>query len=147
MDVRSCQGRINLKKRTQMKLATWNVRTLNRIGAAEELEKEVERYGVDIVALQEMRWKGTGKKQMKNGTMYWSGGRKREEGTGFYIKKRLDSSILEFEPVSSRICRLRLQSKWFNTTLICVHAPTEETEDTTKDRWYSNLQRVVDRTP
>ena len=47
-----------------MKLATWNLRTLNRRGADIELEVELERYGIDVAALQEVRWKDHGKKQL-----------------------------------------------------------------------------------
>jgi exonuclease III len=48
-----------------MKIATWNVCTLYRAGAMNELVKEMDKYKVDICALQEIRWpwKGTVKKR------------------------------------------------------------------------------------
>ena len=43
-----------------MRIATWNVRTLYRAGAINELVKEMDEYEVDICALQEIRWPGKG---------------------------------------------------------------------------------------
>ncbi|PSN42311.1 hypothetical protein C0J52_11147, partial [Blattella germanica] len=41
-------------------LATWNVRTLERPGKLKELRSELDKYGVKIAALQELRWRGEG---------------------------------------------------------------------------------------
>jgi exonuclease III len=50
-----------------MRIATWNVRTLNRIGAMKELVKDIYKYKVDIYAPQEIRWprKGAVIKKLK----------------------------------------------------------------------------------
>jgi exonuclease III len=49
-----------------MRIANWNVRTLFRAGAMNELEKEMDEYKVDIYALQEIRWPGKGTAIQKN---------------------------------------------------------------------------------
>jgi len=48
------------KRINEMRIATWNVRTLYRTGAMNELVKEMGAYKVDICALQEIRWSGKG---------------------------------------------------------------------------------------
>jgi len=44
----------------------WNVYTLQRAGAINELVKQTDKYRIDICALQEIRWigKGTVKKKL-----------------------------------------------------------------------------------
>jgi prephenate dehydratase len=37
------------------KLATWNVRSLNRPGALAKLKDELNKYGIAITAVQEIR--------------------------------------------------------------------------------------------
>jgi hypothetical protein len=39
-----------------MRIVTWNVRILYGAGAMNELVKEMDKYTIDICALQEIRW-------------------------------------------------------------------------------------------
>ena len=91
-------------RKTPLTFATWNVRSLHRDGALEDLVAETTRYNIDVTAIQEMRWKNTGSRTVREGTFYWSGKGTHEEGTGFFIKKQYASAVLEFEPISSQIC-------------------------------------------
>ena len=40
-------------------ISTWNLRTLRRSGASKELRDVITSYGADVIALQEIRWKGS----------------------------------------------------------------------------------------
>ena len=44
------------EKDYELKIGIWSVRT----GALHELRNVITSYGADVVALQEMRWKGSG---------------------------------------------------------------------------------------
>lgn len=57
-------------------------------------------------------------------------------GIGFLIHKRVKDQTLKFEPVHECICYLRLKGKFFNITIICVHAPTEDNYDMVKSSYY-----------
>ena len=50
-----------------------------------------------------------------------------EFGCGFVVGKR-------------RIATIRIQAKYFNITLICAHAPTEDKDDEIKDMSYERLR-------
>jgi len=41
-----------------MSIATWKVCTLYRVGAMNELEKEMGKYNTDICAVEASRWPG-----------------------------------------------------------------------------------------
>ena len=56
-----------------MRIATWNVRTLYRALAMNELVKEMEKYSIGICVLQEIRWPGKGTEIKKNCTILYSG--------------------------------------------------------------------------
>jgi hypothetical protein len=56
------------------------------------------------------------------------------------------ASIMDFVPVDERTCCLRLRGEFFNTTLICIHSPTEEKE-TEKNSFYDKLDRVYQKAP
>jgi hypothetical protein len=58
----------------------------------------------------------------------------------------LKSSILDFKPIIDRICVLGIKSKFFNISLINVHAPTEDKDHFIKEGFYQELERVYDST-
>jgi exonuclease III len=81
-----------------------------------------------VVALQEIRWQGQGQIDKQKYSLLYSGPKRRTGlyGTGFIVQKRIQKSILEFEAVSERICKLCIRGKFRNISIISVHAPTED---------------------
>ena len=57
------------------------------------------------------------------------------------------NKILGFEPISDRICKLRVKGKFYNMTLINIYAPTEDKEEEIKEQFYEELHRTQDRIP
>jgi hypothetical protein len=45
------------------------------------------------------------------------------------------------------MCKLRIKGKYHNLSLICVHAPTEDSHDTVKEQFFEGLQKIQDRIP
>ena len=80
---------------------TWNVCTLLQAGNMNMIAQEVERYKMDAVALQEIRWKGKGSiRKVKFND------RQGNRGVGFIVSKKASRSVLGFSPISERICTL-----------------------------------------
>ena len=48
------------KSDNDLRICTWNVRTLKWDGTSIQLIDILERYKANIIAIQEMRWKGQG---------------------------------------------------------------------------------------
>ena len=73
-----------------MRFGTWNVRTLLQAGGMNAIAEEVEKYNMDAVALQEIRWKGKGVIRKSKFTMYYFGNEDRQgnRGVGFIVSKK-----------------------------------------------------------
>ena len=54
-------------------------------------------------------------------------------------------SFLSFEPLSDRLCKLRLRGHFRNITLISTYAPTEDSPDATKDEYYDQLSQECEK--
>lgn len=135
------------KRNMDLSLGTWNVRTLYETAAANILVEELTKCKIQILALQKTRWKDNNTFRVRDYSFFCSGGQKQVLGVGFAVHKSLHNSIREFLPINGRICTLRVRTKFFNLTLINVHAETEDKEDIIKDAFYSKLEQIFDKIP
>jgi endonuclease/exonuclease/phosphatase family metal-dependent hydrolase len=133
----------------EMRFGTWNVHTFLQAGNMNAIADEVERYKMDVAALQEIRWKGKGLIRKSKFNIYYSGNEDRQgnRGVGFIVSKKINRSVMGFSPICERICTLRIKGKFHNITFVNVYAPTEGTEDEIVDEFYTTLQLVCDELP
>ena len=132
-------------KRT-LNIGTWNVRSLYWPGALNTLHQELTKLSFDIVAIQETRLGESGMQKYEEFTIFNSGPKdnKHELGVGFYVRNSLLEYIEDFKMINERVCYLQIKSRWFNSTLINVHAPTNDKPEEVKDEFYDKLDEVVD---
>jgi hypothetical protein len=107
----------------------------------------LQKYSIDIAAIQEIRWKGTGVMDTGNFTMYYNGNIGNTFGLGFLVRKKYKHTVIGFEPINERLCVLRVRGKFKNTTMICAHAPTEEKYDESKETFCEKLDQIYHRAP
>jgi hypothetical protein len=55
--------------------------------------------------------------------------------------------LIGFEPVSERICKIRIKFNFYNMKMIATHASVEEKDDQIKEKFHNSLERVYDTTP
>lgn len=140
--------RPQLRNRTnELNFATWNVRTLYRPGALEELKEQATKYKIDLIALQEVRWPNTGFIQHRTHSMFHTASKGGLFGTGFLVYKSLRDNIIDFQPISETLCTLRLRGKFYNVSIVNAHAPTEDKDDNVKTAFYNKLEKVIDKLP
>jgi hypothetical protein len=49
---------------------------------------------------------------------------------------------MNFIPINKRLCILRVNARFFNYSLINIHAPTNDRNDEAKDLFYDKLERA-----
>jgi len=57
------------------------------------------------------------------------------------------NNLIDFEHVNERICKIRVKLKYYNLTLISLHAPTEENNEVAKEEFYIFSEKVWDAVP
>ena len=58
----------------EMKLETWNVRSLYRAGSLKAAARELARYKLDVVGVQEVRWDKGGTVRAGDYNFFWDVG-------------------------------------------------------------------------
>ena len=126
----------------ELKLCSYNVRTLLHPGAVTSFTTELRHYKCNVTALQETRWRGRDTVYKHRGfTVLSSGGKGGQFGTAFIVDARWGKHIIDWKPINERICILRLRGRFFNYSIINVHAPHSGRPEEEKERFYSDLER------
>ena len=71
----------------------------------------------------------------------------RRNGVAIMVNKRIQNAVLGCNLKNDRMISVRLQGKPFNMTVIQVYAPTSNTEETEVERFYEDLQDLLELTP
>jgi len=134
---------------TGLRLGTWNIRTLNKPGAFKYVIDANNSYKLDILALQEVRWPDSGNIKSGSTTFFYSGTNngRCENGVGFMINEKILHNTKSFTPVNDRICYIKISGRLFDLILINCYAPTEDKADDIKEKFYDELETVVNNLP
>lgn len=123
------------------------MRTLSGPGALSALVLELRHYKCNVTAVQETKWTGQHVFECQRFTIFSSGGTKGSFGTGFIVDTMWAKHVIDWKPINERICVLRVRGKFFNYSMINVHAPHNERPEDEKDSFYRQLERAYDQCP
>jgi exonuclease III len=131
-----------------MRVGTWNVRSLCRVGSIKSVVGELQKCKLDVVGVQKVRWEGEEYQIADNNTFFCRKGNvSLYLGTGFFIHNRIFSAVKRVEFVSGRMLYITLKGRWCDIIVLNVHAPTENKDDDIKGSFYKELERVFCQFP
>ena len=82
------------KKRGRLRLGNWNVGSLT--GKGRELVEVMQRRNIDILCIQETKWKGKKAKCLGDGyKVYYNGESTRRNGVGIILHPDLQDKVLD----------------------------------------------------
>ena len=127
-------------------IGTWNVRSMNQ-GKVEVVKREMARVNVNILGISKLKWTGMGEFNSDDHYIYYCRQESfRRYGVAIMVNKIIWNAVLGCNLKNDRIISFRLQGKPFNITVIQVYTPTSNTEEADVDRFYEDLQDLLELT-
>ena len=115
-------------------------------GNLEVVKREMERVNVDILGISELKWTGMG--EFNSDDHYICGQESlRRNGVAVMFNKRVQNAVLGCSLKNDRMISVRFQGKPFNITVIQVYALTGNTEEAEVERFYEDLQDLLELSP
>ena len=120
-------------------------------GKLEVVKQEMARVSVDILGISELKWTGMGEFNSDDHYIYYFGQESlRKNGAAIMGNKRVQrvqNAVLGCNLKNDRMISVRFQGKQFNITVIQVCAPKSNTEEAEVERFYEDLQDLLELTP
>ena len=116
-------------------------------GKLAEVKQEMARVNVDILGISELQWIGMGEFNSDDHYIYYCGQELlRRNGVAIIVNKKVQNAILGCSLKNDRMISVRFQGKPFNITVIQVYAPTNNAKEAEVERFYEDLQDLLELT-
>lgn len=139
-----CNETSSLDK-NNLRIATWNVRSMYEDGKIYNATREMRRLGVSILGVSEMRWPGSGGCEIGDHYLYYSGNDdpKHYNGVAVVLDKNIKHAVKAFIPVSDRVMLLKINASPFNINIIQTYAPTCDGNDGDVEAFYDDIGKCL----
>ncbi|KAK3545589.1 hypothetical protein QTP70_008138 [Hemibagrus guttatus] len=133
-------------KSVGLRIGTLNVGAM--IAKGRELADMMERRKVDILCVQETRWKGSKARSIGAGfKLFYYGVDSKRNGVGVVLKEEFVRNVLEVKRVSDRVMSLKLEIEGVMLNVVSGYAPQVGCELEEKERFWSELDEVMESIP
>ena len=106
------------------------------------------RVNIDILGISKLEWTGTGEFNSDDHYIHYCGQESlTRNGVAIMVNKRVWNAVLGCNLKNDRMILVRLQGKPFNSTVIQVYAPTSNAEEAEAERFYEDLQSLLELIP
>ncbi|KAE8291504.1 hypothetical protein D5F01_LYC11112 [Larimichthys crocea] len=129
-----------------LRVGTLNVGTMT--GKGRELVDMMQRRKVDILCVQETRWKDSKARSLGAGfKLFYHGADRKRNGVGVILKEEFVRSVLEVKRVSDRVMSLNLEIEGVMFNVVSGSAPQVACELEEKEKFWLDLDEVMQSIP
>eukprot|EP00794_Sanderia_malayensis_P005764 gene5764-6467_t len=116
------RGRRNKETKRKVVIGTLNVGAMT--GRRREVVDQMQRKAMDILCVQETRWKGEKAREMGDGyKLYYVGGDGKKNGVGVLLSPEMEDNVLEVKREPDRLIWMRMNVGKIELNIVSAYAP------------------------
>ena len=143
------QPRVRLKKQVEQapfRIGSWNVGSMT--GKGRELVEAVKRRRIDILCVQETKWKGHKSRELGCGyKIIYNGESSSRDGVGIIVGEKWRDNIIAVERTSSRIMYIKIALGKVIWNIMSAYAPQVGCSQEEKDDFLGKVEEVIQSVP
>ena len=125
-----------------IRLGTLNIGIITERGR--KLADLMEQRNVDILCLQETKWKGSKARNIGGECkLFYNGADGRRNGIGIVVREELIESVLEVKRVSDRLMAMKLEVKGSILNIVSAYAPQANNRMEEKNDFWEDLDGLI----
>jgi len=133
----------NVDIKTGLKVATWNVLTLNRTGYVTALVRTLKERKLSLTGVTEARLVGNGSAVEERATVLYSEVCHHVNGVALVVCGPLTSCLTKWSPISDRLLLARFSHCYGHLSVVVTYALTEDSPDEVKDDFYGQFDATI----
>ena len=116
-------------------------------GKLEVVKQDMARVNVDILGISELKWTGMGEFNSDDRYIYYCGQESlRRNGVAIVVNKRIPNAVFGCNLKNDTMISVHFQGKPFNIMVIPAYVPSSNAEEAEVERFYEDLQGLLELT-
>lgn len=132
------------KRNQQLKILTYNVRTLSSYDRLLELEENLKKINYVIIGISKVRRLGNRIEEYETFVICYIGHTPGQHGVGFIINKSLKNNIESFVGLTERVATLNMNIGGNNISLVQIYAPTDAASEYEIEEFYKTIENALE---
>ncbi|XP_047498467.1 craniofacial development protein 2-like [Penaeus chinensis] len=126
------------KRRRDISVATLNVGSMT--GRSREVVDLIERKRINVLCVQETKWKGKEAKEIGQGyLLFYNGDGNRRNGIGILLDSRMKEGVFEVSRVSDQLIAVKVSKEGLIVNIVSAYAPQPGCEEEEKVEFWRQL--------
>ena len=128
---------------TVLRVGTLNVGAIN--GRGRELAYMMKQRKVDVLCLQETKWKKSKARNIGGGCkLFYNGADERRNGIVIVVREELVTRIVKMKRVSNRLIAIKLEVKSLKLNIVSTYAPQVGNSMEEKNDFWQHLNGLIE---
>src|SRR6476619_7230065 len=137
------EGKRRMEEKHEIRVGTWNVRTMNAMGKLENVKEEMRRNRLSILGLSEVRWKDGGDFVSDGYRVMYAGCPTCQRGVAVIAEAKVAERVTEIDRFGDRIVVLKVKPDPVDMVIVQAYLLTTDYEDEEVEKLYDQLEEIL----